>query len=214
MEVTSSDKLFSHPFSLICGGISSSGKTSFCKSFIENIKSLVNPLPKHIIFSYAEPQAIYKDISNCSSLPIKFVHGITKEVEDSDDVLIIIDDQQSDGMDLRHLQETFLRKSHHQKKSVFVICQNLYPKGKFSKDIRVNTHYFVIMKSISLSSQVRYLGYQLFPEYPRFLVDSYKKATERPYSYLLIILKPDCDDRLRVQSGILPGEEHFIFLPK
>lgn len=214
MEVTSSEKLFSHPFSLICGGISSSGKTNFCKSFVENINYLVSPLPKRIIFSYSEPQELYSTIFKCSPLPISFVCGIDKDVEDSDDVLIIFDDQQTDGMKHKNLQETFLRKSHHQRKSVFVICQNLFPKGKFSKDIRVNTHYFVIMKSISLSSQVRYLGYQLFPEFPKFLVESYKKATEKPYSYLLIILKPDCDDRLRVQTGILPGEDHYVFLPQ
>lgn len=70
------------------------------------------------------------------------------------------------------------------------------------------------MKSPTLSSQVAYLGRQVFPTSHTFLPDAYKQATENPYSYLFINLHPRCEDKLRVGSGILSGEEEFVFIPK
>lgn len=67
-----------------------------------------------------------------------------------------------------------------------------------------------IFKSPTFVSQIQYLSRQLFPQNKDFLVDAYKKATNKPHSYLLVILHPTCSDQLRVRSGILPYEEEII----
>ena len=38
-------------------------------------------------------------------------------------------------------------------------------------------------------------------------------ATQQPFAYLLIDLKPDTEEMLRVMSGILPNEELYFYRP-
>ena len=73
--------------------------------------------------------------------------------------------------------------------------------------------YFTIFKSATFQSQVQYLGRQLFPSAPKFLLDAYQKATEEPYTYLFVNLHPTCHDHLRVQSGILSNENQYVYTP-
>ena len=58
------------------------------------------------------------------------------------------------------------------------------------------------------------LGRQVYPETPKFLPDAFKQATEKPYGYLFLDLKPGADKRLRVREGVLPSEQTFVYMPK
>lgn len=112
------------------------------------------------------------------------------------------------------VQELFTKGVHHRQVSVILLQQNLFPQGKHGRDIRLNCHYFIIMKSPTFPLQVRCLGRQLFPHKPLFLSDAYKKATVKPYSYLFLNLHPRCDDELRVCSGFFEKGETVIFSPE
>jgi hypothetical protein len=101
-----------------------------------------------------------------------------------------------------HVQNLFIKGVHHRGISVILLNQNLLPQGKCGRDIRLNTHYVIIMKSPTLRSQVTFLGRQLFSERSKFLIDAYKKATETSYSYLFVNLHPHCH------------ESELIFVPK
>lgn len=62
---------------------------------------------------------------------------------------------------------------------------------------------------------VRNLSTQLFPREAGYFIDAYKKATEKPYSYLLIDLFPNRVNRnLRLRSHIFPEEFQEVYLPK
>jgi hypothetical protein len=135
-------------------------------------------------------------------------------LDDSQRTLLIIDDQMTDAMKDKNVQELFIRGVHHRNVSVILLNQNLFPQGKFGRDIRLNCRYYVIMKSPTLNSQVTFLGRQIFPSNPSFLVDAYKKATHDPYTYLILILHPLCKDQLRVRTNIFPEETQTIYLPK
>jgi len=64
-------------------------------------------------------------------------------------------------------------------------------------------------------TQINRLARQLFPDNPAFLIDAYRKTMQlKPYNYLLINLHPECDERLRVFTGILPGEDRIYWRPK
>ncbi len=65
--------------------------------------------------------------------------------------------------------------------------------------------------SPSFSSQVCYLSRPLNPKKPSAIYDAYEKATTKPYTSLFLNLHPTSHDQLRIQSGILPGENHFIY---
>jgi hypothetical protein len=114
----------------------------------------------------------------------------------------------------KDVQELFISGVHHKSISVIFLTQNVYCEGKFSRDIRLNTHYYTIFKTPTFKYPVKFLGQQLFPEKPKFLYDAYKIATPAPYTYLFLSLHPTTPEELQVQSGILPGEEHFVYAPK
>lgn len=70
------------------------------------------------------------------------------------------------------------------------------------------------MKSFALQSQVIHLGLQLYASHKRFLPDTYKKATLKRFSYLVVILHPMWEDQVRVVTEIIPPENLIVFLPK
>lgn len=206
---------FLHPFSMIIAGVSQSGKTELLKKIIEN-KHVISPTPKQIVISYTENQSAYSDILNTDPC-VNLVQGL-----DFDDsifnknipCLIVIDDQMSDAVKTEKIQNLFIRGVHHSSTSLILISQNLYPQGKFGRDIRLNSHYIVIMKSPTFASQIAFLGRQIFPNNLSFLTDAYKKATTEPYSYLVLNLHPLCHDNLRVCQGIFNKKERIFFVPK
>jgi len=71
----------------------------------------------------------------------------------------------------------------------------------------------MICKTPSFSSQVMYLSRQINPRKPSAILEAYEEATRQPYTSLFLNLHPSCDDSLRIQSGILPGENHIIYQP-
>ncbi|GFX27461.1 uncharacterized protein TNCV_4904381 [Trichonephila clavipes] len=43
----------------------------------------------------------------------------------------------------------------------------------------------------------------------------YRDATSKPFSYLLIDLKPDTSDSMRLRSGLFPGDDtFFVYQPR
>ena len=54
----------------------------------------------------------------------------------------------------------------------------------------------------------------MYPTDWRFAVDAYKNATQEPYSYLLVDLRPEQNEELRLRANIFPGERHFVYVSK
>jgi hypothetical protein len=178
-------------------------------------KDLITPSPTRIILSYKMFQPAYDDISKMNP-NVELIEGLNLESIQFDKnvpTMLIVDDQMSDVVKNELLQTFAIRGVHHLSVSLILLNQNLFPQGKYGRDIRLNCHYVVIMKSPTLSSQVSYFGRQLFPDTPRFLSDAYKKATAAPYSSLVINLHPLCDDKLRISEGFF-SKDHFVFVPK
>ncbi|GFV77970.1 uncharacterized protein F54H12.2 [Trichonephila clavipes] len=55
-------------------------------------------------------------------------------------------------------------------------------------------------------SQFTHLGRQLYPRKVKSFQECYADATSKPYGYLLIDLKPETDESLRVRTGMFPGD--------
>ncbi len=209
---TINSNLIQHPASIILAGVSMSGKTVFCTNLIKSLESIFSPVPTRIIISYSEDQPTYNILKRKDTT---FVKGLDFDYENinNEPTLLIIDDQMRDGSKSKLVQDLFTKGVHHHNFSLIYITQNIYNQGKYARDMRLNSHYFIIFKSPTFVSQVQTLGRQIFPCKPNFLPDAYKKATEKPYTYLFLNLHPNCDDDLRVLSGILPHEEETYYLP-
>ena len=205
-------KQFASPFGMIVAGQSQSGKTVFISKLLQNLSLYIDPPPNSIIVSYAEDQSAYEDIKE-KVKNVQFVKGLDFEIPEHNQTLIIIDDQMTNAVKEKRIHQLFTQGIHHKLISVIYISQSLFPKGVYSVDIRKNTNYYVIMKSPTFKGSILDVGRQWFPKNPKFLLETYEDVSSKSYSYLVIDLHPKSSDKLRVQSGIFPGEDHIVHIP-
>jgi len=78
----------------------------------------------------------------------------------------------------------------------------------------LNAHYIVIFKNPRDALQVATLARQMYPGQSKFLVEAFKNASEKPFGYLLLDLKPDTDEKYRVRTNIFPDETQYVYIPK
>lgn len=197
-----------HPFTCIVSGPSCSGKTSFVLRLIQDADVLFNKTPQTISWHYGEFQnwmldPKYKDIH--------FVEGIpdSDSLDSTRNNLVIIDDLMHEAGEA--VSKLFTKGSHHRNTSVIFLTQNIFHQSKQSRTINLNAHYIVLFKNIRDASQITNLAKQMYPGNINYLRCSYEDATRKPYGYLMIDLKPDTDDSLRLRTDIFPGEIHYVY---
>jgi len=126
--------------------------------------------------------------------------------------IYVLDDLVCD-IEQKKLESIFVRNSHHQKFCAIFLTQSLFDKKL--RVPRTNAHFIFLMRQPNDMLSVRNLATQLFPRESAYFLDAYKKATDRPYSYLLIDLFPNrVNTNLRLRSCIFPDECHEVFMPK
>ena len=110
----------------------------------------------------------------------------------------------------------FTKGSHHRYISVVFLAQNLFPKNKFARTMSLNTHYMVLFKNPRDVSQFANLASSpdRCIQTSQFAVEAYRDATREPYSYLLVDLRPEQDEELRLRTNIFPGETHYVYVPR
>ncbi|GFU83866.1 uncharacterized protein TNCV_3851881 [Trichonephila clavipes] len=117
------------------------------------------------------------------------------------DALIVIDDLMGELGNDPQLTKLFVKFSHHRNLSIIFVVQNIFHKGKEIREISLNAHYLVLFKNRRDQSQITHLGRQLYPRKVKFFQECYADATSKPYGYLLIDLKPETDESLRVRTA-------------
>ena len=70
----------------------------------------------------------------------------------------------------------------------------------------LNCHYLFIMKSPRDKAQIMNLAKQFSPYKTKHIIESFKTATRKPYSYLMLDFHTSTPDHLRVRSNIFPTE--------
>ena len=141
---------------------------------------------------------------------IQFVKNFSNELYDSFDPrvrnLLVLDDQMENKAAHKRgdnaVAKFFTQGSHHRNLTVVYIVQNLFNQDTSMRTISLNTHYMVLFKNPRDATQIRTLGCQMYPENARMLTDAYRDATARPYGYLLVNLRPDACDALRIMTDV------------
>ena len=82
----------------------------------------------------------------------------------------------------------------------------LFPNGKYAKTISRNAHYIAVFKNPRDQLGMRNLLLQSFPTQWQDVLETYRKATERPFGYMLLDLHPASQDDTRVLSHVLKDE--------
>jgi len=198
-----------HPFTAIVAGPTSCGKTRFVFRLIDNVVQMIEPPPSKIVYCYGEYQQLF-----CNYPRVVFHQGLPdlNDFDGSEPVLLIIDDLMQETNDT--VANLFTKGSHHRNVSVVYLAQNLFPNNKFARTMSLNAHYMVLFKNPRDATQFANLARQMYPKRSQFAVEAYKDATTEPYSYLLVDLRPEQDDDLRLRTNIFPGETQYVYVAK
>jgi hypothetical protein len=106
----------------------------------------------------------------------------------------------------------FTKKSHHKSIGVMYIVQNLFHPGKHHRTISRNAHYMVLFKNLTDVSQIMALAHQMYPRRTQLFLEAFARATARPHGYMVIDMKQNTPDILRLRTFIYPGEEQKAYV--
>ena len=192
-----------HLFTSVITGPTGSGKSMFVRRFVHNIKHMMTPKPDRILWCYGEYQTLYGTVEG-----IEFQQGLPDldNLDPREKHFIILDDLM-DETDQR-VASLFTKKSHHRNISVMYIVQNLF----HHRTISLNAHYMVLFQNLTDVSQIMALAHQMYPRRTQFFLEAFARATARPHGYMVINMKQNTPDILRLRTFIFPGEEQKAYV--
>ena len=95
------------------------------------------------------------------------------------------------------------------------LVQNIFPKNKESRTISLNSKYIVVFKNPRDASQKSHLARQMYPGRVKFVQEAFKDAKLVPYGYLLVDLKQDTPEDMRLRTTIFSDDGvQYVYLPK
>jgi len=94
----------------------------------------------------------------------------------------------------------FTKGSHHRNVSVLYLTQNLFHKNKDMRTILTRTTWD--------AGQFAILARQMYPSESKFATEAYRDATERPFGYLFVDLKPQQHEYYRQTANMCTDEDH------
>ena len=200
---------FKHPFTAIIAGPSGSGKTVFTRKLIEHASRIIDPPPQRIVWCYGIYQPFFNEMKS-----VEFIEGVpdVNLFDGQQRTLLILDDLMHETDD--RVSQIFTRVSHHKSLSVLYLTQNLFYKTKQNRTMSLNAHYLVLFKNPRDMTQVSHLAAQMYPGKSKYMIESYRDATSIPFSYLLVDLKSDTEEKMRLRSNIFPGETTYVYVSK
>ena len=222
MECTSEKTLlpFSSPTTLGIFGSTQCGKSVFTKRLIENSSKMFTEAPVDIMYAYSEHQKLFDDMKYITNLT--FHEGLPDKqtLEDfskhKKHTLLILDDLITKVVQSEELLHLFTVTSHHRNTSCVLISQSLYPVGKYSKSISLNIANFILFCNPRDGRQIVTFASQILPGQTRYFMDSYTKATQHRYGYLLVDISPHRQQEYRqfmLRTGIFPGDTCIVYKP-
>ena len=207
------DVRFKVPANFYISGQSQSGKSYLVRRLLRHLNELFYPVPTKVIYCYGEYQKEFDELHG-----VDFIEGfptdLTQLTQGHEQTLLILDDLMGECSGDQRVSDLFTRGSHHKGVSVLYLTQNLFPPGKLSRTISLNSHYFIVFKNPRDSLGIATLAKQMFPRRSQYLMESFHDATKKPYSYLLIDCHPQTQEKLRLCTNILPGERHIVYMHK
>ena len=217
-------------FRLLLAGPSGCGKSSFLVKLLQNDLrgkwSLLERLPENIVWVYSEWQPLYSEITtSCQEADIEI--NFVKNIFEAESLIhpeninwLVVDDAMGDmPIDQEtELLRWFVKRSHHRQTSVVYMQQNIFAKTPLHRTISLNCTHFVIFKNPRDKTQIEHLAKQMFPGKGgvSFIRDAYQKATETPYSYIMLDMMPTTPEELRVRANLFdrPYGEIDVYIPK
>ena len=192
--------------SLFVCGPSKAGKSHWVVKLIENRHLLFVQPPAKIYWFYGTWQPQY------ASLKEKGVHMIDG-VQESDIAniengsMVILDDLVSETENSKAVTALFTKHVHHRDLFLVYITQNFYHQSKEARMRHLNSHYILFFKNPRDKTQPSMLARQMFPgRSSAAFAQMFELATEKPHGYLLIDLRQNAPNDIRLRTNIFPDE--------
>ena len=90
--------------------------------------------------------------------------------------ILVLDDFMRNCSEYQHILHLFTKVSHHCNVTCLYLTQNLFPLGKFSRSISLNTHYLIVFNNPRDTLGVRTLAQQAFAGHVPYVWESIQDA--------------------------------------
>ena len=180
-------------FKLFISGPSRCGKTFFISELLENIDTLAKDPPETIIYVYKIWQSKFDEMKSVVHGFIEDNENIIQQIKEialGQSIFVIFDDL-INSKSLVDIATLFTVDGRHMNMSMAFLSQRMFVNNEHFRQISQNCDYFCIFKNPRNSSEIRTLAQQLTPG-SLDLIEIYKEATKKPFTYLLINLT-QCD---------------------
>lgn len=199
---------FKHPFSCLVSGPSGSGKTILVRRILKNFKACIYNFQQpvlRVLWSYGQWHH-FINVKISDNVIVHYHKGIINDnvLNEFKPHIIVFDDLLDEIDKNKYLENMFTKKSHHLNISVFFLVQNLF--FKTLRTISLNANYIILMKNPRDGAQIMNLARQIFPKKSKRLTEAYDEATKEPYGYIVIDLKPDTPDSMKLRTRITSEE--------
>ena len=206
MNVVSEEELaFKHPFSMLLSGSRRTGKTTFVKTLLLRNRQFILPTIEWIFWiAPTRQEDVVSELEQALG-NVTYVNGLP----DEDIVefvqtrmgrkLIVLDDLMEEAGTRKDVKNLFTR-GRYEDISVILLSQNDFHQGKHYLEMSRNTDYPIIFRNIRNASIITTYATQMGMK--DFLPKAYKDATREPFSYLLLDMRSDTDDRLRFRANV------------
>ena len=206
--------IFIHPFTCLIVGPTNAGKSVLLEKILINREKIIDKEINKIIVCYRSWQPTY-DVIKLLNTSTKFIEGLPQisEFDSSENNMLILDDLMNECSESQDISKFFSIYSHHKSISIFILNQNIFPKGKCQRDISLNCSNMIVFNNPRDKQQIRTLGLQMYPKNSSSFLSIFEDAVSHHdgHGYLFMDLKLSTEDRNRLQTGIIPGEERIIY---
>lgn len=207
------DVRFKTPANFYICGHSQCGKSYLVRSMLRHLEELFYPVPTKVIYCYGEYQKEFEELSN-----VELVEGFPNDLYDMtnacENSLVVLDDLMSQCANDQRMADLVTRGSHHRGISVLFLTQNMFPPGRLSRTISLNSHYMLIFRNPRDSLGIATLARQMYPKNTEYLLESFSDATAKPYGYLLVDLHQLTPENMRLRTNILPYERQIVYIKR
>lgn len=214
-ELSPIDVRLRSPFTAMVSGPSGCGKTEMMMNLIKRAREVSRVPPVEIIYCYGVWQPLFVKLKEMGvTLHEGAILDVRSEIpSDGKHRWMIVDDLMHEVGGKSEMNNIFTKYSHHMNLSIFFITQTLFEKS--NRTVSLNSHYFFLFKNPRNGTGISVLASQAFPGRVPYVREAFQRCTLKPFSYMLIDLKPDTDERFRLignyASSLYPMS---VYIPK